>query len=111
MSEKNAQPIKTIGRKFKIQIFKSRKESKFRFLIFFKKIQKIKIISYLDSSHFSDNNGYIICRISINGFKDIDYAILHEYNIIITTLFLLRFNIIISFSYLEILAIVWNSKN
>jgi len=32
------------------------------------------MMSYLDSSHFSDNNGYIICRISIYRFKDINYA-------------------------------------
>ena len=35
-------------------------------------------ISYFDSSHFSDNNEYIICRISIYRFKDIIYAILNE---------------------------------
>jgi hypothetical protein len=29
-------------------------------------------MSYLDSSHFSDNNGYVICRISIYGFKDMN---------------------------------------
>ena len=47
----------------------------FKKLIFFK---KNLMMSYLDSSHFSDNNGYIICRISIYRFKDIKYAILNE---------------------------------
>ena len=35
-------------------------------------------MSYLDSSQFSDNNGYIICRVLIYRFKDINYAILNE---------------------------------
>ena len=35
-------------------------------------------MSYLDSSHFSDNNGHIICSISIYRFKDMKYAILNE---------------------------------
>ena len=35
-------------------------------------------MSYLDSLHFSDNNGYFICRIPIYRFKDMNYAILNE---------------------------------
>jgi hypothetical protein len=30
---------------------------------------------YLDSTHFSDRFRYIICRILIYGFKDINYSI------------------------------------
>ena len=41
---------------------------------------KIKMISYLDFSHFSDNNGYIICRFSIYRFKVILYTILYDNN-------------------------------
>ena len=37
-------------------------------------------MSYLDSSHFSDNNGYIICRFSIYRFKVILYTILYDNN-------------------------------
>ena len=35
-------------------------------------------MSYLDSSHFFDNNGHIICSIMIYRFKDMKYAILNE---------------------------------
>ena len=41
----------------------------------FCKILKIKTMSYLDSSHFSDINAHIICSILIN---DMNYAILNE---------------------------------
>jgi hypothetical protein len=40
--------------------------------------RKIKMMSYLDSSHFSDNNGYIICRFLIYRIKDMNYVILNE---------------------------------
>ena len=35
-------------------------------------------MSYLDYSHFSDWFGYIICRIVIYGFVDMNYLILNE---------------------------------
>ena len=61
-----------------VYIFEIIKESKFRFLNFLKKNQKNLKNIYLDSSHFSDNNGHIICEFSIYRFLDINYAILND---------------------------------
>ena len=86
---KKAQYIKIIGKKFPFRIqppsailnffrFLKIKKSQNSDFLFFKKIRNIKIMSYLDSSYFSDNNGHIICSISIYRLKDMNYAILNE---------------------------------
>ena len=70
MSEKNAQYIKMIEGKFYIRIqpppavwdfFRFLKFQKSKKIDFEKKINSKKIIIYLDSLHFSDNNTYFIC--------------------------------------------------
>jgi hypothetical protein len=64
-------------------------------------LQMMIWMSYLDSSHFSDQLRYIIYRIPIYGFVNMNYSILNEKEIKIKFILLLfEFTIIVIYSFL-----------
>jgi hypothetical protein len=65
-------------------------------------LQMMICMSYLDSSHFSDPFRYIIYRIPIYGFVNMDYSILHgkKENKLKFILLLFEFTIIVIYSFL-----------
>jgi hypothetical protein len=76
-------------------------------------LQMMIWMSYFDFSHFFDQFRYIVYRIPIYGFVNMDYLILNvkKENKLKCILLLFEFTIIIIYSFLFTYIIFWNSKH